>query len=115
MILTTFFKYAWTIVGDDVVNAILHFVHTNIMIHVLNSTSVALVPKCQNPSSIKDFRPISCCIIIYKCIIKIMANKLKKYMPLLVGYNQNAFIVVRSIIDNVLFTQELVRGSTQRL
>ena len=80
------------------------------MLPAFNSTGIALVPKCQNPASIKEFRHISCCSIIYKCITKIMGNRLKRYMPCLVSLNQSAFIARRSIADNVMLAQELVKG-----
>ena len=79
------------------------------MLPTFNSTGITFVPKCQNSSSIKEFRPISCCSIIYKCITKIMANRLKRYMPCLVSLNQNAFITCQSITDNVLLAQKLVK------
>ena len=80
-----FYKHAWAIVGNDVVNAILDYFQTSRMIPAFNATSVALIPKCPNPSQIKDYRPISCCTIIYKCITRILATKMKKLMPLLVS------------------------------
>ena len=80
------------------------------MLPAFNATSVALVPKSKNPSSIKDFRPISCCFIVYKCITKIMANRLKMFMPMLVSPNQSAFIAGKSITNNVFLAQEMVRG-----
>ena len=90
--------------------AVFHFFYTRRMLPAFNATRVALVPKRKNLSSIKDFRPISCCSIVYKCITKIMANRLKMFMPMLVSPNQSAFIARRSIIDNVFLAQELVRG-----
>ena len=39
-----------------------------------------------------------------------MANRMKQFMPTLVGNNQCAFIPRRSISDNILMAQELVRG-----
>ena len=75
-----------------------------------NSTIVTLVPKCPNPCSIRDFRPIFCYSVIYKYITKIVANRLKKHMPQLVENNQNVFIQGRSITDNIHMAQELVRG-----
>ena len=104
-----FFKMAWAIVGGDVVDAILHFFSTGNLLPAFNSTSITLVPKNQNPNYIKDFRPISCCSVIYKCITKILTNRFQQYMPKLISKNQSAFIPRRRITDNVLLAQELVR------
>ena len=40
-----FFKMAWSIVGGDVVDAILHFFSTGNLLSAFNSTSITLVPK----------------------------------------------------------------------
>ena len=40
----------------------------------LNHTSLTLVPKGPNPSKMNDFRPISCCNLVYKCISSIIAT-----------------------------------------
>ena len=37
-------------------------------------------------------------------------NKIKKYLPCIIEKNQNAFIGGRSITNNILMAQELVRG-----
>ncbi|GJS26786.1 RNA-directed DNA polymerase, eukaryota, reverse transcriptase zinc-binding domain protein [Tanacetum coccineum] len=43
----------------------------------VNATLVALVPKVETPNKISDFRPISCCNVLYKCISKILTNRMK--------------------------------------
>ena len=43
---TCFFRVAWPIVGDDVIQAILYFFQTCRMLTTFNSTGIALVPKC---------------------------------------------------------------------
>ena len=88
----------------------MHFFTTNELLPAFNSTIVDLVPKCKNPNCIRDYRPISCCTVVYKCITKILANKIKKYLPMVIGKSQSAFIQGRSNIDNILMAQELVRG-----
>ena len=96
-----FFKVAWPVVNEDVVRAVLSFFQTGKLIPAFNLTTIALVPKCQNPNSIKDFRSISCCIVIYKCITKIIAARLKKILPEIISRNQSVFILGRSITDNI--------------
>ena len=77
---THFFKVAWFMVGKEVVEAVLYFFQNQDLSPAFNSTIVALVPKYNNPNTMKSLRPISCCTVIYKCITKIMANRIKKYL-----------------------------------
>ena len=63
-----FFKKAWDIVGHDVVKAIQNFFKSGKMLREVNCAIFALVPKNENPSSCSEFRPISYCNTIYKCI-----------------------------------------------
>ena len=90
--------------------SIFYFFRTNDLSPAFNSTIVALVPKCSNLIKKKDFRPILCCFVIYKCITKIMANKLKKCLPIIIERNQSAFLAGKKITYNILMPQELVRG-----
>ncbi|XP_074347168.1 uncharacterized protein LOC141685998 [Apium graveolens] len=98
------------IIGPDFCKAVQHFFATSNMHLGVNSTSIALIPKVSNPVSMKEFRPISLCSIMYKCISKIIANRMKALMPHLVNDSQSAFISSRSISDNILMAQELFRG-----
>ena len=76
-----FYRSCWSIVGQDVVDTVLHFFSTMDLLPAFNSTIVSLVPKSKNHNSIRDFRPISCCTMVYKCITKVLANKIKKVLP----------------------------------
>lgn len=58
----------------------------------------------------QDFRPILLCTVIYKCIFKLIASRLKKILPFIVDVAQSFFIPGRSISDNILLAQELFRG-----
>lgn len=94
--------------GHDVIKAIKSFFQSGRLLKELNATAIALVPKVPNPDKWKDFRPISCCNTVYKCIAKIVANRLKVVLPNLVGPQQTAFIQGRRIGDNILLAQELL-------
>lgn len=76
-----FFNKAWSIVGSDVVVAIKSLFETSNLLKDVNCTIIALVPKCSNASTCSDFWLISCCNTIYKCITKIMVNKIKDVLP----------------------------------
>ena len=86
----------------------LDFFNTGRLLREVSSTIIALVPKTQIPASQKDFRPISCCNVVYKIITKIIANRLKKVLPNLISNEQSAFIPGRRIADNILLAHELV-------
>ncbi|XP_074277308.1 uncharacterized protein LOC141600949 [Silene latifolia] len=75
-----------------------------------NVTLISLIPKKKVVQTVKDFRPISCCSVIYKTISKILTNRLQKVVAKLVGYEQAAFVPGRSLHENVMLTQSLVKG-----
>lgn len=74
----------------------------------MNATIITLVPKKSNPTFMRDYRPISCCNLIYKVITKILANRLLLGLDDIVSCNQGAFVPKRSIGENILLAQELV-------
>jgi hypothetical protein len=104
-----FFKTSWSIVGEDVVKAVKGFFDTGLLLKEVNSTILSLVPKKVNPSAMGDFRPIAYCNVVYKCITKIISNRMLPFLSDLVSLNQSAFIPSRSISENVLLAQEIVR------
>ncbi|GKB40686.1 hypothetical protein Tco_0885628, partial [Tanacetum coccineum] len=84
---TAFFKDTWDIISPDVTRV------------VFNS-----------PARVNDYKPISCCNVLFKCISKIIANRLKDSLKRLVSPNQSAFVPGRSISDNILLTQEIMHN-----
>ncbi|GJX96968.1 peptidase C48, SUMO/sentrin/Ubl1 [Tanacetum coccineum] len=105
-----FFKKAWVTIKKDFCNAIKEFFRTGKLLGEVNATLITLVPKVQTPINVTDFRPIACCNVVYKCISKILTNRIKPVLNKLVDQNQSAFLPGRAIIDNILLTQELLRG-----
>ncbi|XP_021996129.1 uncharacterized protein LOC110893325 [Helianthus annuus] len=105
-----FFKSAWPIVGNDVTCAIIDFFETGNLLRELNHTNIVLIPKSPTPSTVTDYRPIACCNVLYKCISKIVADRIKGALNDIVSINQSAFVPGRRISDNILLTQELMHN-----
>jgi hypothetical protein len=80
----------WHIVGEDVINVVNSFFQTRRIFKEMNATTISLIPKVANPTRLTDFRPISCCNIVYKCITKSLADIIKVVLPFLVGPYQAA-------------------------
>ncbi|GJV37900.1 hypothetical protein Tco_1410377 [Tanacetum coccineum] len=107
---TAFFKEAWDIIATDVTKVIKEFFTNGVLLKELNHTILALIPEVTSPMKINDYRPISCCNILYKCISRIISNRMKDCLTELVSLNQSAFVPRRRISDNILLTQELMHN-----
>lgn len=66
-----------------------------------------MVPKIQNPEEVWQFRPISCCNYLYKVISKILAERMKGFLPGIISENQSAFVRGRQIQDNITISHEI--------
>lgn len=75
-----------------------------------NHTFTTLIPKRLGPFSVTHFRPIRLCNIIYKIILKILANHLKNLLHLFISPHQLAFVPSRTIQDNSIMAHELMHA-----
>lgn len=80
----------------------------------INRTLIVLIPKLGNPEFINQFRLISLCNVIYKCISKIIVNHLKSFLPSWTSPLQASFVLGRSIQNNIIIAQEILH-STRRM
>ncbi|GJY81166.1 protein LAZ1 [Tanacetum coccineum] len=105
-----FFKKNWDIVGNDVCNAMREFFINGQLLKEINHTFLALIPKVSTPLKVTDYRSISCCNVLYKCISKILTNRIIDGLKEAISENQSTFIPGRRISDNILITQELMHN-----
>ncbi|XP_011016286.1 PREDICTED: uncharacterized protein LOC105119798 [Populus euphratica] len=104
-----FFKQAWHIISEDFCSTVQDFFHSGKLLKQINHSIIALVPKSSNVTSPSDFRPISCCNVIYKVIAKILAARLAHALMDIISPYQNAFLGGRFMSDNINLVQELLR------
>ncbi|XP_074304625.1 uncharacterized protein LOC141639376 [Silene latifolia] len=104
-----FYRDAWEIIWGDICDAVCDFFSTGKLLSQINATIITLIPKNERPTIVKHFRPISCCNVLYKAISKILCNRLVRVLPDIISKNQGAFVKGRSILENILICQDLIR------
>lgn len=102
-----FFQHFWETVGESVVLAVQNFLESGQLVKEINFTHVCLIPKVKNPENMSQLRPIALCNVIYKLCAKVLANRLKKFLPQLISPFQSAFVPGRLITDNTLIANEI--------
>lgn len=103
-----FYQKCWPVVGRDVTEMVNAFFRTGKLPDRLNDTVLVLIPKKKSPVGMGDLCPIALCNVLYKIIGKVMANRLKTLLPLVVSENQSAFMKGRLISDNVMISFEVL-------
>ena len=83
-----FYQDNWDLVGPEVCAAVLDFLTTGKLLKEINATTITLIPKTKCPAKVSDFRPISCCNVLYKIASKMICARLRRVLPDLIAENQ---------------------------
>lgn len=108
-----FIQTYWDLLKPRVEQEVYRFFRTKEMPRELAKANMVLIPKCDAPTKVTDYRSISVCNVIYKVISKILANRLKPIIPSLVHANQVAFTPGRDISDQVILMREVLHTFSQ--
>ena len=85
---------------------VLSCLSTGVIPPSINRTFITLIPKVKSPTKAFEFRPISLCNIIYKLVSKVVANRMKGLLPLVISDTRCAFQSDKAISDNILVAFE---------
>lgn len=105
-----FYKVCWETIKLDIMHAVgaLHGGDSR-KLHLLNSAFMVLIPKKEDATQVRDYRPISLVHSFAKLITKVMANRLAGRLGEIVASNQSAFVKGRSLHDNFALVQQTAR------
>ncbi|XP_040248925.1 uncharacterized protein [Aegilops tauschii subsp. strangulata] len=106
-----FYKVCWNTIKVDLLAALnqLSALNANCW-NLLNTAYIALIPKKDNALRPSDYRPISLTHSVAKLLGKMLATRLAPEMQHLISHSQSAFLKNRSIQDNFLYVQNLIRN-----
>ena len=79
---------------------------TSSILSQINQTYVTLIPEVKNLELVTKFRHINLRNVIYKLLSKVLTNRLKKVLSLIILMSQSAFVSEHLIIDNILVNFE---------
>ena len=96
-----FFKKSWDIVDSDFCHVVCDFFVSRKLLKQINHSIIALIPKSANVTWTADFRPISCCNMVYKVISKILSARLVVALADIISPLQNAFLGDRVMANNI--------------
>lgn len=87
-----FFQSQWDSIGEFACEFIKSCFQDPTKIDTVNDTDVILIPKVDNPDSLKNFRPISLCNVIYKAITIVIDNRLKPLLNDIISPTQCSYV-----------------------
>ena len=102
-----FFQHFWVDVKNSVCNEIKEVFIKEAVPSFINETLVTLIPKCQSPETLNNYRPISLCNSVYKIISKIIVAHIRSLLTNLISPVQSTFVLGRRGLDNTIIAQEL--------
>lgn len=77
------------------------FFETWKLLKEVNATLIALVSKVPNPQTTSELR--------YKAITKLICQRMREVLLGIVDLNQSAFVAGRSIMHNIMLSEDLMR------
>lgn len=105
-----FYQRTWEITGPSLTSSIISMLNGEEFDSYMDSALMVLIPKVTPVETVKHFRPISLCNVSFKLLTKVLVNRLKQILPIVIAPTQCSFVPGRHITDNVAVCQEMIHS-----
>ncbi|XP_019241420.1 PREDICTED: uncharacterized protein LOC109221391 [Nicotiana attenuata] len=102
------------IIGDDIVEMVKAFFCGHELPKFVTRTNLVLLPKKKEVQTFSYLRPISLSNFTNKIISRVIHERLVDILPSVISDEQAGFVKGRSIVENVLLTQEIITDTRLR-
>jgi len=110
-----FYQSCWDIIGDDLFDMVRAFFNGHELPKCVTHTNLVLLPKKKEVCTFSDLRPISLSNFTNKVVSRVIHERLVGLLPNLISEEQAGFVKGRSIVENILLTQEIVTDMRLRI
>ena len=87
-----FYIWFYGLIKKDILEVVRESQESGKVLGSINTTLLSLIPKKQKPQTFDEFRPISCCNMIYKIIAKVLALRLKPMLSDIITEEKFGFL-----------------------
>ena len=105
-----FLQHFWEVIKNELIWATRDIIRTGKFLRRINITFLVLVPKVQSPKTLSDFRLISLCNTIYKVFLKVLVNKIKPFLDMVIGSPRKGFFMGHQMLDTMITTHEIIHS-----
>jgi hypothetical protein len=106
--LAEFYQFFWDVIKDDLMALFKEFHNGTLPLFKLNYGIITLLPKKNDATSIKQFRPICLLNVCFKFFTKVAVKRLNGIAGKLIGQSQTAFIPGQNIMEGVVMLHETI-------
>ena len=92
-----FFQKCLKIINQELMGVVLACFSGKEILKYFSHCCIVILPKLNNPSNLKEFRPIILSNFISKIIFKLLSKRLSSILPNLISLNKSVFVKGRSI------------------
>lgn len=109
-----FYQGTWNIIGEDIYEMVKAFFIGDELPRFITHTNLVLLPKKLVINTFSDLRPISFSNFVNKIFSRIIHERIKMVLPLIISPEQAEFVQGKSIAENVLLVQEIITEIKKR-